>query len=345
MTALPPRLLLWDGSPEVRALAPAGLQPSTAGVAAYLDKLTAPTTTPSAAGFRHYQAIQSFSYDTQQRATVEASAGRIAMHCLWPDAGDTSWRYGEDVYRRAATGWYDMDLRRSLTSFPIGVAGRGEKPVRLRVAFCHEADGYSPEGTDRRAYVAAVQHLIMVVVDWGLLVGVTPDELGVGGLLTTVGMEGTGWEWWEGLPQWVHDSGYLVGFWDAYFKVKLTEQGQPEARAGTDGRWYRHEPFREKVDRHIARFESAGLTRFILAETAMGYDTRANPGVQVATVNHHLAWFREVTAMLREGRLEGVYMFHKDDGPMSMYGSVTDPGREAVAREHGWRCKEFNRVP
>lgn len=379
ISAVPKLLLLWDGSPHMHELAAAadltGLQqPSTFGIAKYVEQLCG-LNSPAHAGARTYEAIASLRYTPERRATVEASAARVSMSCVWPVTGATDFRYGLDTYRQAAAGRYDDALRAALDTYPIGRnRPAGARPVRVRWAFCHEADGYSPAGTDTRAFVAAVQHLVMVVAEHGLRMGATPDELGVGGLLTGNGMVDADWWWFAGLPQWVRESGFLVGFWDTYFKVdpitadtpgasKRTADGKwwiPGARefstrpgelvpysylSPVDGLWYRPEPFAEKVERQIATFEREGLDRFVLAETALGMDTRKAPDVLVGSNAMHLAWWAEGVHTLRSRRgFEALMHFHKDDGPASKHGGISDPGRELVAKTVGWRQRDLNRA-
>jgi hypothetical protein len=117
----------------------------------------------------------------------------------------------------------------------------------------------------------------------------------------------------------------VVCFWDTYFKVKSATEA---------------ESFRARVDAQTAAPRAAGLTRFVLAETTLALDTRANPGVVVGKASQQVAYIKEVAQWLREGQAEGVSFFHSPDGPMSALGSF----RGEALKEAGWRMKEFNRV-
>ena len=340
---LPKRWLDFDLSQPMLDLAAAtcpNLQAATAGVSTYLEQLAG--TGVSSGGFRHYTTIGTFQYDARVRATVEASAAKVAMFCLWGEGWTDEAHYSNDAMRKIAAGHFDTLLRSRLSTFPIGRRRVEGQPVRLRLAFVHEADWYGRNTLEPRAYIAAVQHLIQVAVDWALANEVTPDELGVGGLLTSTGMENGQWPWWRALPDWVLESNMVVGFWDHYFKVAWSVAGLP----GLDGQPYTHEPI-ARLGRHMDVFHNAGIHRFVLAETALGYDSWNRLDAPVATPAHHLAWVKELQQLLRQRRgFEGVMTFHSPGaGGMSKFGGISEPGREDVARQVATLRASLNIVP
>lgn len=355
MTEILPRLLVWDGSQPMRAYAaPSDPHASTVGVANYLHQLCG-FGSPANGGARTYETLATVSYGPARARVVESSAARISMSCIWPLGGSTAERYGSRVYRLAAAGHFDDLVRAQLNTYPIGTSRPIERePIRVRWAFLHEPENYSPDDVDPRDYRAAIAHLIEVAVDEAQLMGATPDEFGVGGLLLTEGMaEDTGlpWMWWEWLSARALASGYLAGFWDTYFKLLAYDPAtmghrSADVRLGIDGKRYVHESFREKIERHLLRFPVELRARAIVAETTCALDVRGRDteGVVVGSEHHQLAWFAEARAMLDARRLEALMTFHKEDGPSSGLGPLCGPGHERIAAQLGYRSRDYNRA-
>lgn len=355
---VPKRWVDWDGSQPMKDLAKLkrpGEQESTAGIAQYIKELCK-LNSPANGGFRHYQNLSTLYYDDLQTKTVESSAGKVSLQCIWPEGWNTEARYNNGAARNGALGRHTSALISALETYPIGRKRVVGKPVRLRLALLHEADNKDynkvlPDGQralEPAAYVAYVQHLVRVGVDWALSNDVTPDEFAIGGLLTAVGMENGEWPWYEGFEKWVLESGFPMGFYDKYFKAILYDEGthtHTTPVTGTDNQLYVHEPVIRVLEKYHRLFEANGIFRFALAETAFGWDTRANPDILVARQTHHLRWLKELQDyhLARRG-FEIVAPFHKELGPMSMHGAVTIPGREEVARQTGWHQIPLNRT-
>jgi hypothetical protein len=332
----------WDKWPDV--VAPDGIyQRETVDIDNLARHYASPTLGADAqvnAGYRDYivvdpvlgensKLILTMNHLAKQRGVQRA------LLCVWTRAGDTATRYGNTELQAIVDGVRDEAARRMIRSLPIGKNRIGTPRRQFYIAWLHEADGYAPAGTDPALYRAAIRRLIELTIFEALALGATPYELGVGGLLTEGPMYPTAsdakkaWRWFDGLPTWMIESEFVVCFWDAYFKVT----------GSTSTSW---PSFRERVALHKREVLPSGITRFVVAETALGMDTYDNPGVEVGHLGAMVAWIKDVAATLRAGELEGVELFSKPDGPASKYGSITRPERRSALIEWAWRAREFN---
>jgi hypothetical protein len=314
-------VLGYDGFDDVEALTPAGLSTFTAGLDAYLRDAVA-ATAPLNRGYRNYLGLGSagWSATSTQGKTLEA-LGPVSLVCTWAVGTGGADSYSDATLAAIAAGTHDAAFATMVRQLPIGSNRPAGKRYRFYRALNHEQDNYGP-AVDRAVYRAAIQRFCKVAARTAIEMGADPDELGVGGLLLTGGMADQSWWWWDGITSALTSTEmrYVVGLWDTYFR--FTSDG-----AGG----YKPEPFRAKVDPHITAMLSGGITRFVLAETALAWDTRANPDVMVGDAAGAVAWLGTVDTAVNEiPGLEGVSFFTKPTGEASKHGSFTRPGSNTL---------------
>jgi hypothetical protein len=311
-----PWMMDFDNGADTRALAIPGTKEANTGVAVMAQQLLG-LDHPVGGGYRAYLSLQDYVDQTGlETATRDALGQERTLVCLWTRNGTREQKYGNAEMRAILRGERDEVARAAVREIdPTGCT---------YFALLHEADGYGGGTLNPTLYRMAVLHLIEVMVEEAQLIGLAPNQFGVGGLLTGEGMnESLMWRWWDGMSQRLIDSNMVVCFWDTYFKViSATER----------------EPFREKVDAQTAAPRAAGIKRFVLAETTLALDTRARPGVVVGTIAQQVSFIGAVTQWLQDGQGEGVAFFHSPDGTMSALGRF----RGEALMAYGRAAERFN---
>lgn len=300
-----PWIIAYDASDEMKGRAPGGTKESVTGIDVAIQALIN-LDSPVNGGYRDYLTLDGYrSGNALEANTRTFLMTRRSLVCLWTRSGSTPERYGNTEMRAILNGLRDESARAVVRR--IQAAGG-----QVYVALIHEADGYGGDALNPTLYRMALIHLIEVMVDEAMLIGLSPNNFGVGGLLTGEGMnESLKWRWWDGMPQSLIDSNYVVCFWDTYWRAGQTET------------------FGNRIATQSESPRNAGLTRFVVAETA-----------KVGTAMEQFVFIDQASELLRNGALEGVSFFHSPDGTMS----GPAPIRGSALVELGKRMKEFNRV-
>lgn len=321
-----PRFGIWDGwTDQTSQVGSTLLQPETVGVDLTMQALSGQSK-PSRvnAGYRGYNTIRGARW---VEGGVQANTARhfptpTTVSCIWFHDTVTK-RYSNEGVRELLDGKFDDDIRADVSALPLDV-------VAYRFPL-HEADYYGGQrvGLDPVLYCKALVHYLEVAADEALRRGRTPQNFGIGGLLTDGPMSrgyDDPWAWYRGLPEWLLDTGFVVGAWDSYRLMRddVTRQ-----------------PFRPRVDAAVAAFREGLVERFFIAETAQGLDLASARDTIVGDVDDTLAYLAEVEKWLVEVG-EFAFLFSKESGEMSRNGSLTRPGLERAARKAYYIGQKFN---
>lgn len=312
-----PRFGVYDEWDDKEALvAPEeGLQRATVGIDRYMQSVSGRTKPSIVNGaFRSYLTIRGarWTEESMQAKTARHFPTPTTVNCLWFH-NDPAMRYSEAGVTELIHGKFDTDIRTWVASLPLDVLAYGFA--------LHEADlkgiGGAEAGDLRpETYRAGTRRFLEVAADEALRRGRTPQNFGIGGLLTegplARGVDDP-WIWSRDLPRWLYDTGFLVGAWDPYFLMR------------PDGT---REPFRGKVDAQGATYEKTGVTRLFIAETAQGLDYRHQRDVIVGTAADQRDHLEQLEKWLVEKGEFGI-LFSKELGWMSRHGWL----REAAARK------------
>lgn len=350
-------VIVWDSSPEARALTPpvqsgATIYSNVGGIDAMLQATGVdPQSRTLAGGYRAYRTVAQATWSRygQEGVTQNHLAGRRSLNCLWVTGTSSATRYSNTVYQEIVDGVYDAALVTLMASRPIGTTRRptdGGGNYQFYDAFLHEADLGSwdahPSGSgttpDKALYRSAIVHILDVVTQWCVDNGVLPSEYAAGGLVTGYTADRptfNDWDWWRGIADVLSPAQmqYVIWLADTYFQFEDNGAGG-----------FRPEPFRTKAEAQVARIAGAGITRFGFGETALGWDTRANPDVLVGDDVQAATWVRnDVRSAIKAGVLEMVGFFHDPAGPASKYGSYSGADRTASRTALARLAYEVNR--
>jgi hypothetical protein len=271
-----PFMMLFDSRFKLQGVG--GTATSVTGVDKEMIRLADNLGLPINGGYREYHTIDGYIAAKQQVInTWNYLKEQRSLVCLWTREGSTAERYGNAEMRAILRGDRDDAVRRLIRNH-----GGGEE----HYAFLHEMP-YGV-GSDPTLCRMAVLHLLATAIKEAWRIGLTPDQLSIGGLLTGTGMDSLEWRWWDGAPRWMFASGFLTNFFDTYF---------PE---GVD------ETLTSKVERMTRDPRARGITRHVLAETA-----------KFGTTAEQTAFIDEGEELINAGLLLGIAFFHTANGEMS----------------------------